>query len=856
MEKPIINVSLATDSSRSDAGKIDDSKGDGPRIAHTLAACCRCRQRKTRCDTGLPKCGPCARTNSRCEFWDPAQRKNINRGYVVELQRRVRELEHELAVAETDELEDPECMVRSAACVRIQENDDARFLGPSSGIAMTRLVMQLAKECTGAERISQVVPDEAARHIKDRFAQEEGKPFSKVYPLMSNIAADGLPLDRGLVDRLVHLFNLRVQSMYPIFHEPTFQKDLEAVYAGSKDPYQQFIVRMVIAISLQKVDTQWAGLADSYYLAALLYLEPVVRMRNLKTLQCFCLIGEYSLLTPTRTAVYYIIGLAARLLESLNMTEERTITRTRGGGTADFLEIDMRRRLFWCTWVMDLGLAHSLGRPTMLATSQDSIDVKFFSTADDQFITPDGIVPGKEAPTLRKWIAIHFHKMRLLQLEIRRKLYLKKRDEPKDNKHPWFIEMDGKLTEWRDTSPDDDISIGLDKAWFVGRYNTMVVFLYRPSPQVPRPSLEAARKCFEASEFNIFMHQKQIDAKNVELTWAFTQSIFMAINTVLWSLSYAGVRRVHPKEKVENLLKVSLDAILRASERWPGVASAYELYQNLIGSCMKIYNMGGDLPVTAPSPQDSASPESTYSQYRSRTESPATISTSSLVTPPEAAFGPTYQGHMRVSNIGGANGSNLYDPHAPLHIMHSPVDMDFDPGRPPVLAPLLTDHPIPSATRLPSTIPTSAPAPNLNRQRPGPRPSIAVSPTSSPNIHYRQVAEPEPDPYLKPIPPPAFSTVSPWDKAAHSPIDPFGGSQYSYNSSPLPSPVDHYVKTEPVTDYHTFTQYSIPPVPEHYGLDQAQQSELLHTLETSGVGNIDKMIEESNALFYPTPPHV
>ncbi|KAG9719853.1 hypothetical protein KCU75_g22332, partial [Aureobasidium melanogenum] len=49
------------------------------RVAHTLTACSRCRQRKTRCDPGLPRCGPCERTNSVCEYWDPAKAKNVNR---------------------------------------------------------------------------------------------------------------------------------------------------------------------------------------------------------------------------------------------------------------------------------------------------------------------------------------------------------------------------------------------------------------------------------------------------------------------------------------------------------------------------------------------------------------------------------------------------------------------------------------------------------------------------------------------------------------------------------------------------------------------------------------------------------
>ena len=79
--------------------------------------------------------------------------------------------------------------------------------------------------------------------------------------------------------------------MYPIFHEPTFTQDVEDVYNGSTDPYQNYCLRMVIAISLQKMDTQYAGLADSYYLAALKYFEAAIKPMNLKTLQCFGLVG-------------------------------------------------------------------------------------------------------------------------------------------------------------------------------------------------------------------------------------------------------------------------------------------------------------------------------------------------------------------------------------------------------------------------------------------------------------------------------------------------------------------------------------------------------------------------------------
>lgn len=322
--------------------------------------------------------------------------------------------------------------------------------------------MKLAKEITDSKSISDIVSETRALKIKETFKAED-KPTSKIYPLISDVAAEELP-NKDLANLLVQLFTLKVHPMYPIFHEPSLIADVEEVYGGTQDPVKNFTTRMVIAISLQKMDTQYAGLADSYYLAALKFLEPSIKPMDLKTLQCFALIAGYSTLTPTRTAVYYIIGLAVRLTQALGYTEEKTITRGRGGQMADPLEIDMRRRLFWCIAVMEFGLAHSLGRPSSLAMSQEHFDVNFFSLADDQYITREGIRPSPQ-PSLKKWISVHFFKMRLLQLEIRRKLYQKKRPKPKDDQDPWFHQMESKLIAWRDSSPEVDGGSGLNKAW-------------------------------------------------------------------------------------------------------------------------------------------------------------------------------------------------------------------------------------------------------------------------------------------------------------------------------------------------------------------------------------------------------
>ncbi|KAF2277329.1 uncharacterized protein EI97DRAFT_457356 [Westerdykella ornata] len=795
-----------------------EEKPSPNRIAHTLTACCRCRTRKTRCDPGLPRCGPCERAGGGivCEYYDPAKGVKIPRNYVVHLQHKVRDLERQLAELERDEGEpDAEDMMRMAAAVRTQESDEAKYLGPSSGITITRLVMQLAKQFTASKSISEIVPDSRAKSIKATFDEEDTKPTSKVYPLISDVAAEELP-NRDLTNLLVELFYSKMHPMYPIFHEKRFLQVVEDIYNGSKDAYKNFCIRMVIAISLQKMDTQYAGLADSYYLAALKFFEDAIKKMNLQTLQCFALIAGYSLLTPTRTAVYYVVGLGVRLCQALGLHEEKTITLGPGGRPANPLEVDMRRRLFWCLLTMEFGLAHSLGRPS--AFPQEHIDVNFFELVDDSYITKDGVLNAPQG-SLKKWVAIHFFKMRMLQLEIRRKLYQRKRPEPKDDKHPWFAEMQAKMISWRDSSPESSEieNGGLDKVWFIGRYNTMVVFLFRPSPQVPRPSAEAAIKCYDACQYNVYMTKRQIETKSVDLTWIFTQSIFMAINTILWSLSYSEIRRLHSREEVEGHLSVALESIRLSSERWPGVASALELYKNLIAACMKIYEKDGDIPITAGSPSDSASVASNTIMdgiNRSRTTSPATASTASVQTPaPEPPFG-----YLPKQN------QAFFNPRASQ-----------------------TDAPnqdTPSASR--STSVQTSP------QQAIPQPYMDPSPKTSldariPSFSFAGNAQ------FNPLPT-TFAELSHWNPTFSMP--PQDALSMPPVSEAIASPAwnEAYAADRgyPMTDY-LYPQWGVEQN-RGLGLTHEQQMELMQTFEANETGKLEAMIQQSNQLFRPQYP--
>lgn len=95
--------------------------------------------------------------------------------------------------------------MRGAGRIRFKDNDEPRYLGASSGIAITRLVMEMAKQNTDSKSIKDVVPELTAHEIKAAFAQEDSKPTSKIYPMISSIPQASLP-PQNLTYKLIDLF--------------------------------------------------------------------------------------------------------------------------------------------------------------------------------------------------------------------------------------------------------------------------------------------------------------------------------------------------------------------------------------------------------------------------------------------------------------------------------------------------------------------------------------------------------------------------------------------------------------------------------------------------------------------------
>ena len=136
----------------------------------------------------------------------------LPRSHIVRLRTEVERLEAALAQYDIhDNLEpEDEDLVRDAAVVEFKGSSERKFLGPSSGTSMTRLVMRLAKQVLGVKSINDVISAERVRQIDAQAAKEEAKPITKSadYPLVSSYAERKLPHE-DLCKLLIDLFNLK-----------------------------------------------------------------------------------------------------------------------------------------------------------------------------------------------------------------------------------------------------------------------------------------------------------------------------------------------------------------------------------------------------------------------------------------------------------------------------------------------------------------------------------------------------------------------------------------------------------------------------------------------------------------------
>ena len=335
---------------------------------------------------------------------------------------------------------------------------------------------------------------------------------------------------------------------------------------------------------------------------------------------------------------------------------------------------------------------------------------------------------------------------------------------------------------------------------FKVRLNTITIFLHRPSPQIPEPSLDAARRCYDAAVTNINLQYQQIIRKAVPITWIFTLTLCMELNTTLWTLSYPAIRQQHPYTEVQRHIEAAMEGLTLTSDRWPGVLSALQLYRSLIQGCLQAYRSDASYVVQSPSSKATSaspneqSPHSTYSpsSHTSYNES------SKVSTPPNPHLG--------------------YIPDPPR-----PVSGTSGPTSAPMSAPV--SGPFSDSSH--NSEPVSAPT-NIAHQQHQAMFSQHSSPSMVQNVPQSSL-------------PPLTPAIQQWDMQ-----NPFANS----NWPGFGIPDDRSWLGSIGDQYSRYLHQSIFSTPQrHHSLSLQEQSELMATLESDQLPDMTPLENDSRAFY-------
>ena len=173
------------------------------------------------------------------------------------------------------------------------------------------------------------------------------------------------------------------------------------------------------------------------------------------------------------------------------------------------------------------------------------------------------------------------------------------------------------------------------------RYNNLIIFLYRPSPQIPEPSVEATLICYNSATRNVALQKRMYDNHSVDVTFVFIYQISMTITTLIWCCCSAVIRKVHKKETIKAYLDTGISVLSGLAHKWPGTEAAVDVYQKLAKAALSSYDEDEKRKKQATPPLSTAdtSPnrpvnEATTSKYSpSQSGATSTLSTQAQVSP-------------------------------------------------------------------------------------------------------------------------------------------------------------------------------------------------------------------------------
>lgn len=365
-----------------------------------MQACDRCHARKTRCDRALPKCSSCQKAGQPCLHTDKLQQRNYPRGYIEDIEKRLRDLQRENArlraglVTSNDSLSSPmREEVRQLATSpsgtfqsppSTAQEDEGLPVGHERGSSIVDVgsshtsTSRPARPTSGEgsylgsgggvefARIVQSVVD-SANTKNNLFESASMSNDGLKNPSPPIVPRDAPKPNRELAMPLISAYFSHWAVTFPLLHRPSFMQICTNIYEDpdfySSNTFDAFIFDMVLAMgSATPNRLEWSVSAtETHFSRAMNKLDYVLGMKGIMPLQALlfcCQYGVFASLRDTSAQMWHLLGIASRLSAELSLHRESS-TYAQGGALRHTearwtpFEVEMRRRCFWCFYNLD-----------------------------------------------------------------------------------------------------------------------------------------------------------------------------------------------------------------------------------------------------------------------------------------------------------------------------------------------------------------------------------------------------------------------------------------------------------------------------------------------------------------------
>lgn len=476
-------------------------------------------------------------------------------------------------------LQDPNS--QDVGLISMSAIEESKYIGSSSGISFLRLVFQDTQETEGRS-----TEYNQSRDVKPGFGGSGRRwPGTNAEPAaLPNLEECGA---------LSGTYFTTVSLQYPFLHRPQFEACLEAVHlAANGASYQlprgytmavaRFHVFLVLSISATIISSRMGHPMDSegYFASAMDCIDDITLTGSIQAAQSALLLAMRSLHAPGGLNLWYLNAIIMATCVDLGL--QRKIISFPGQDQSA-----IKRRVFWCAYVLDRNLGISLGRPFSLRDEAFDVDFPSEGDNDEELAHANsfsiGAGPSPNSVTARASFSGSIYLFRMTKILSNIKTTIYGVAQPSVGKWQvdlveWQSNIHRQLVELREQAR---VALGASRRGSGGggthlgsgqmvelKFHEAIQLLFRPSPAFPRPTQFGLQQCSTAAIETIRIYSKLKRYGELQYTWLTAQSVFLSGITML----YAHSKREAPTQAVEASMEDvrSCSSLLESlATRWP-----------------------------------------------------------------------------------------------------------------------------------------------------------------------------------------------------------------------------------------------------------------------------------------------